>query len=153
MKIYLTVLRGDAFRFLRGAYFPAHSEFEVLLVSHTSHWLLPIFFTTFFPVINYSPQLHKLGTYFSSKAAKLFHGSSSSDHKRLLFPASSNCSDFLSRNFSITFCPSSSIFSAPIPYLWGIQILMWQNNRRGLLAHYFIFSIFSVFVIVYLVIT
>lgn len=94
---------------------------------------------------NNSPQFNKLRTFFSSKAARLFHGSSSSDHKSLLFPTSPNCSDFLSRNFAIAFYPSSSTFCASVPYLWGIQILAWQCNRRGLLTDYFILSNFSVF--------
>lgn len=94
---------------------------------------------------NNSPQLNKLRTFFSSKAAKLFHGSSSSYCKSLLFLTSPNWSDFLSSNFSIAFCPSPSTFCASVPYLWGIQILTRQCNRRGLLTDYFILSNFSVF--------
>lgn len=122
------VWSGDSCRFLRGSYSLSQPAFKLRLASHTSHSL----FTTFFSSgkENNSPQLNQLRTlfFFPPRYFKLFHGSFSSDHKSLLFPTSPNCSGFLPGNFPIAFCPSPSTFCTSVPYLWGIQILIWQQK-------------------------
>jgi len=147
MEICLIILRRDSSRFLRGTYCSLPTCIQAPIKFTHFSFILTCVLNNIFSSgnENNSPQLNKLRTFFSFKGAKLFDGSSSSDHKSLLFPSSPKCSDFLSKNFSLVFCSSPSTFCASGPYLWGIKILSWQHNRTGLLADYFVLSNFIVF--------